>query len=313
MPSSSEHLRHTPQEAALIPADTHITMSDGMSIPVRFYPSPAPSHPRAIILAFHGFGDSRDAWEIMAPALNAQNIMIVAPDIRGFGQATLSNRWSSTNRMVDDGIEELAWVQQHWPTTDITVMGESMGGAVALLLATRPSTPPSTKTILLAPATLDIGQPLHSILDFWDWLTPQSRLTGAHVPGHRRIATDNLPALRRMFFDPLTQHSTTVHALNGLTSLMTCALQRAPTVHTPLLLIYGSNDQFIPPFATRTLLQRLPSTIRFDVISGGHHLLTRDKRGVTDDVLAWLTTPQRFLPSGGDFSAEQWRWLYDTH
>ncbi len=306
------HFRHTAQEAALIPADTHLTMSDGASIPLRFYPSPAPQKPCAVILAFHGFGDSRDAWESMAPAFNAQNILIIAPDARGFGQALAPHQWSSTPRMIADAKEELAWVQQHWPHTPLYLMGESMGGATALLLAAQPSTPSSVKTILLAPATVDIGQPLQTILDGWTLLTPNKRLTGAHIPGHRRIATDNLAALRRMFFDPLTQHGTTVEALDGLTHLMTHALNDAPSVRTPVLLIYGSNDQFVPPFATRSLLQRLPSTVRFDSIDGAHHLLTRDKRGVSDDILAWMNNPEAFLPSGGDFAATQWRWLYET-
>ena len=45
-------------------------MPDGAALPVRTWlPRGTPSGaPRAVVLALHGFNDSRDAWEIPGPA-----------------------------------------------------------------------------------------------------------------------------------------------------------------------------------------------------------------------------------------------------
>ncbi|MFT9297404.1 MAG: alpha/beta fold hydrolase, partial [Gluconobacter sp.] len=141
-------LHPTAKETALISPDVTLSMSDGGHIPLRIYP--AAHSLKAVILALHGFGDSRDAWEFFAPPLSTAGIEIVAPDQRGFGATQDAGGWSSTARMVQDTREELAWLHGRYPDLPLYVMGESMGGAVALLLATNPP-PELSGTILLAP------------------------------------------------------------------------------------------------------------------------------------------------------------------
>lgn len=297
-------LHPTPTETALIPADLHLRVSDGASLPVRIY-QPQTVEPRGVILALHGYGDSRDAWEFAAPAFTTQGYEIVAPDLRGFGETADRGGWSSTERMVQDAREEIAWIHDRHPGLPVTIMGESMGGAIALLIAASDSAAISN-TILLAPAALDIGQPWLTILDGMNALAPNWRLDGSDVPG-QRVASDNLAALRRLYFDPLTLKKSTVHALHGLTLLMRAAYRKAPQAHVPLLIIFGGRDQFVlPPFTAR-LLKQLPSCSRIDELPGAHHLLTRDKRGAAEDAASWLTAPDHPLPSGGDIAAAAWR------
>ena len=63
-------LHPTARETALIPPSLMLDMSDGARIPLRLYPA-ATSEPRGIILALHGYGDSRDAWEFAAPTFTS--------------------------------------------------------------------------------------------------------------------------------------------------------------------------------------------------------------------------------------------------
>ena len=296
------NLHPTASETALIAPDTILTMSDGARIPVRLYKNS--EKPKAVILALHGFGDSRDAWEFAAPAYNAHAIDIVAPDLRGFGQTKDRAGWSNTQRMVQDAREQTAWVHLRYPGIPVYLMGESMGGAVALLADAENNTDVSG-TILLAPAVMDIGQPWKSILAGIDAVAPNWKLDGSAVPGHR-VASDNIRALRRMYFDPLTLHNATIHPLHGLTVLMQDALQKAPQSHIPLLLVFGGRDQFVLPQYTAALLKKLPAGTRVDEIPGAHHLLTRDRRGAAQDVVAWIEHPDQALPSGGDIAASLW-------
>ena len=304
-------LPHRPAEAAFVPASTQITLSDGKRAPVRLYPATAPL--RGVILAFHGFGDSRDAWEVMAPPLNRAGFLIVAPDVRSFGEFPVKGNWSTTDRMITDAVEEARWCQQHWPGQPLYLMGESMGGAIALLTSTSLPAPRPDGLILLAPAIMSIGEPWQTLLEGWNLITPQARLTGAHMPGHH-VATGNIRALRRMFFDPLTRHGTTVHALRGLTHLMSHALEAVPSVQTPTLLIWGDRDQFVPASATRRLIQRTPKDLfRLDELPRGYHLITREPHDrPAKDIISWIEQPNHFLPSGGDSAATMWLWLEQT-
>ena len=304
-------LPHRTAEAAFIPASTQIALSDGKQAPVRLY---IPTPPlRGVILAFHGFGDSRDAWEVMAPALNKARFLIVAPDVRSFGEFPVKGNWSTTDRMIADAVEEVRWCQHRWPGQPLYLMGESMGGALALLTSANLPVPRPNGLILLAPAILSIGEPWQTLLEGWNLITPQARLTGAHVPGHH-VATGNLTAMRRMFFDPLTRHETNVHALRGLTHLMARALEAVPSVQAPTLLIWGDRDQFVPASATGHLIQRAPQHLfRLDELPRGYHLITREPHDrPAKDIISWLEQPDHFLPSGGDSAATMWLWLEQT-
>ncbi|KXV33188.1 hypothetical protein AD940_11080 [Gluconobacter thailandicus] len=296
-------LRPTTDETALIPPNVTLDMSDGARIPLRIYPASQPL--RAVILALHGFGDSRDAWEFFAPPLSAAGIEIVAPDQRGFGATQDAGDWSTTTRMVQDAQEELAWLHGRYPDLPLYVMGESMGAAVALLLATDPP-PELSGTILLAPAIMKIGEPWQTVLDGIDTVAPRWKLDGSAVPGER-VASDNIHALRRMYFDPLTQHSSTIHPLFGLTHLMTAAFNAAPHVRSPMLVVFGGRDQFVLPPYTARFLKRLPPSVRLDEFPTAHHLISRDKRITPQDVASWILTPDRALPSGGDIAAALWK------
>mgnify|MGYP004710677485 FL=1 len=296
-------LHPTAEETALIPPDVTLSMSDGAHIPLRIYPAAHQS--KAAILALHGFGDSRDAWEFFAPPLSTAGIEIVAPDQRGFGATQDAGGWSSTTRMVEDVREELAWLHSRYPDLPLYVMGESMGGAVALLLATDPP-PELSGTILLAPAIMKIGEPWQTVLDGIDTVAPHWKLDGSAVPGER-VASDNVHALRRMYFDPLTQHSSTVHPLAGLTHLMTAAFNAAPHIRTPMLMVFGGRDQFVLPPYTARFLKRLHAAVRLDEFPTAHHLISRDKRITAQDVASWILTPDQALPSGGDIAAALWK------
>ncbi len=119
-----------------IPApDLVFPLSDGTTLPARVW-RPA-GVPAAVLLALHGFGDSRDAWEEPAPGLAAAGLLVVAPDQRGFGATASRGRWPGADRLVSDAAEMVRALRRAHPGLPVVVMGESMGGAVAMLLAAR--------------------------------------------------------------------------------------------------------------------------------------------------------------------------------
>ncbi|WP_408744415.1 alpha/beta fold hydrolase [Acetobacter cerevisiae] len=293
------------QLGLLVPPQKIFTLSDGAKIPARLWQASA--QPHAILLALHGFNDSRDAWESSAPFFTAHGVTVVAPDQRGFGQAPQRGGWAGTTRMVEDVREEAAQLQRAYPQTPLYLVGESMGGAVLMQLMAQPDAPHVAGTILLAPAVWNFGWATDLPLRVLARLFPDSLVTGRELPVHV-VASDNIMALARLYYDPLTLRATRLKALQGLVTLMKQAATAAPRLHGSVLCIYGDHDQLVPPTAMVPVWKNMPEGTRLDLIPGGHHLLLRDRQGarVMQDMLSWINTPEHWLPSGGDSAVAAW-------
>jgi pimeloyl-ACP methyl ester carboxylesterase len=83
------------------------------------------------LLLIHGFGASTYTWRHVAPEL-AKNYRVIAVDLKGFGQSDkpFDGRYS-----VYDQAELLAQLIEDKDLRDLTLLGHSFGGGVALLLA----------------------------------------------------------------------------------------------------------------------------------------------------------------------------------
>jgi acylglycerol lipase len=281
-------------------------MPDGTRLPYRVWqPDPAP---RAIIVAFHGMNDSRDAWEVPADAFTTAGIEIISPDQRGFGATLERGYWPGTKTLVDDARRILHLVHAQHPHAPLFAMGESMGGAVLMVLASSPDPPPVAGYILVSPAVwsrseMNIFE--RAALWFGDHVFPGMTFTGAiaHV-----TATNNHAALERLSTDPLTIHHTRVDAINGLVNLMSAAQAAAPYFRAHALLLYGGKDELIPKHAMRSAWDHLPPGQRIAYYPHDYHLMLRDiGRDVPiDDILSWMFHPNAPLPSGAGSAARVW-------
>jgi len=322
--------------------DLVLAMVDGAALPARVWLPPPGTATRRVILALHGFNDSRDAWALPAPAFAAAGFAVVAPDQRGFGATASRGRWPGAAALVADARVAVRALHARFPALPVTVIGESMGGAVALLLAATPapafaSTPASANagpgipgaaapggpasgsvlpddavdsTVLLAPAVWDraqIGPMLTASLWVAATLAPAHEITGRELP-LRVAASDNRDALLALIRDPLTIRATRLDVLAGLVDIMDRAATAAPRVRGPVLILDGGRDQLVPPAATAATWAALPASARRGFYLGGYHLLLRDRDRAlpTADIVAWLDHPQAWLPSGADAAAGAW-------
>jgi alpha-beta hydrolase superfamily lysophospholipase len=295
-------------------ADGEFVMADGARLPYRVWEPDIAigADPSAVVLALHGFNDSRDAWEIPAPSFTASGVMVYAPDQRGFGDAPDRGRWAGTAAMVDDAAQMVRLLRARHPRSRLYLMGESMGGAVLMCLATSPQAPDVDGYVLVAPAVWGRAE-MNFFLRGTLWaaahVVPDMTLSGGPV---RVRASDNRAALIRLSTDPLTIRETRVETIKGLVDLMDDALAAASRFTAPALFLYGGHDELVPDRATAFTWRGLQAAGGREIVLAyyrqGFHLLMRDlDRGATiSDVLSWLHDPHAPLPSGADRAARTW-------
>ena len=305
--SCAEHLV-PPGPTVTSPQETpdSFMMADGTRLPYRTWLPDG--DPWAVVLALHGMNDSRDAWEYPAPELAAHGVAVFAPDQRGFGDTAVRGYWPGTQALVDDARAMAGLLHQRYPHARLFLMGESMGAAVLMCLATAPGAPAADGYILVAPAVwgrAEMNVFLRAGLWLFANLVPGLTVTGAVA---RKVASDNRDAIRRLSQDPLTIHETRFDTIRGLVNLMDAALAAAPRFHAPALFLYGGKDEMIPDKATVATWRGLPEAPVRAFYPAGYHLLLRDHDRMTpiDDILYWMRHPDMALPSGGERAAAAW-------
>ena len=277
-----------PAMTATSRAGGHFVMADGAALPYRVW---MPARPTTVLLALHGYNDSRDAWEIPAPAFVKAGIGIVAPDQRGFGHAPDRGLWPGTDTLVSDAAAMARLVAAHYKSARFAVMGESMGGAVAMIAAARGLLAPGTPVVLSAPAVWG-AQKMNVFMRAGLWvmrnILPWASASQPPVPIR---ASDNRAALEALYKDPLTIRTARYGTLVGLVHLMTAALRAAPFLPGPALFLYGAHDELVPKRAMLAAWRAVrPGVATFCYFRHGWHLLLRDhdRALVIGDIVAWL-------------------------
>ena len=292
-------------------ADDHVLADDGYRLPL--YHRAPEGVPRAVVLALHGFGDYSGAFQVLAGPFTDAGIALYAYDQRGFGATADAGRWVGQARLARAAPLVAQLLRRRYPATPLDLVGERMGGAVALLALAGQPPLPVDGTALLAPAVwARKTMPWYQRwgLGLLARIAPGLELTGNAA---RRLGiepTDD-PAVRRaLSLDPLVQKRFRVATLDGLTHLMDAALEAAPQLPVPALLLYGEQDQIIPPRPVCALLAGLPNprdpAWRMTLYPQGYHMLTRytGAAATRQDLVAWLLEPHAPLPSGAEVDRE---------
>lgn len=278
-------------------------MPDGGTLPIRL--TKAQASRTAVVVALHGMNDYGTFIADAAADWSRRGIETLAYDQRGFGQAPLVGRWVGEDGLINDLETLVRLAGQRYPGTPLYVLGESMGGAVAMLAASRDRLPGVNGIILSAPAVLgrqSLGWFPSLALDVAAALFPGFSPSGDGL-GIR--PSNNEEVLNALGRDPLVLKGTRTDTIYGLVDLMDAALARGGTDAIPTLILYGARDEIIPKVPTTQLLMRYSrfhhgAPWRFAYYPDGWHLLTRDLQGpvVAADIAAWMADPHAPLPSG---------------
>lgn len=298
-----------------------VIAEDGYRLPLRHWPAEGEVH--AVVLAVHGFNDHGGSFTVMAEALTPHGITVYAHDQRGFGLTDQRYLWPGHQRLADDVGLLVELLRERHPQTPLYLVGKSMGAAVVLLALDDASPPPVDGSALISPAVWGLdAMPWYQRLSLWLGirLIPSVSFS-ANAARRLGIQPTDDPEIRRLLAeDPLILRRARVDTLYGVTETMSLALEAAERLPGPALILYGDEDQVIPPEAICALFDRLPDphgdgpnggdpAWRFVLYPGGYHMLTRyTRRDRTEaDLAAWLLDPATPLPSGHERDRESAR------
>jgi alpha-beta hydrolase superfamily lysophospholipase len=224
---------------------------------------------------------------------------VYAYDQRGFGANPEPGIWPGSDALLADLRHIAMQLRQQHPGLPLTVMGESMGGALVWVAAGESPGLAADQIVLKAPAVWGAqSMPWYQrlSLQWMNAIAPDMTFTGRGVQSLGITPTNDIEVSRELGRDPLFIKATRVSSLAGVTALM----GRAQSLNTQppqrSLVLYGLRDRIIPPLPVCDWLTQLnaagaPGTaLDFVVYPEGWHLLTRQlqTREVMQDLHQWL-------------------------
>ena len=284
-------------------AQNYALMEDGYRLPLSRWE--AAGSTRAVLLSLHGLNDYSNAFDNLGQHLGRHGITVIAYDQRGFGNSDGAGLWHGSERLGADLVTMTALLREHYAGVPLYLLGESMGGAVALTsLASAPLDVDGT--VLVAPAVwARSSMPSYQRLALWigAHTLPDKLLTGK---GLDLKPSDNIDMLRALGRDDLVIKATRVDVLYGISNLMDSAMLVSNGVPGDILLLYGKQDDIIPALPTCQLLERLSyngaTRLSAIIYEQGYHMLTRDLQAavVLEDIATWIADHETHGNPGSD-------------
>jgi alpha-beta hydrolase superfamily lysophospholipase len=269
--------------------------SDGAEVPYRLWTA---REAAAAVLLLHGAFDYSAAFDEIGPKLARKGFTALAIDQRGFGATKSRGTWSGAMRMAEDCADAARiLLDRSGRETPLFVIGESMGGAVAVHAAARERVPQLQGVVLVAPGALTsrLRQRLLALmagavrLFAGDSELVFERLTGWELTPAAAI---------RLIGDPLVMRRIRPDMLCGMADLAFSAVSEASAVTTPVLTIVGARDELVRRACVRRLFENLAGEKCWRVVPDAPHLLLHSRRSneILREAVDWMTA-QLLKPS----------------
>ncbi len=232
------------------------------------------------VLLLHGFGDTPQTLALLARKLHKSGYSLYAPLLPGHGRSIDAFDKSRATDWI--AAAKSALLDMRSRHDSVSVVGLSMGGALAVLLAAERNDVPAI--VLIAPY-LGMSRMLRlAASTHWAW----ARLAGAVNARNPRSIRDPVERGKNLAYGAVTGR-----ALFELSKVVQLARRSLSGVNAPTLIIQSREDPRCPPelaeFALKSLGAREKELVWTE---GAGHIITVDygRERVFNEVERWLMT-----------------------
>lgn len=267
------------------------------SAPCRSWVKPG-EKPLAVLLCIHGLGLQSNSYEYFGKEQSNRGLAVYAIDVRGFG--SWMNAKGKTKVNFDECLEDikqtLESIRAANPGLPVYILGESMGGAIALRAA---SMYPDLVDGLISsvPAGERFNQGKTSVKVFLNLLTGMNLANVGNDVLNQ--ATKNQRLKDQWKDDPLARLNLSPQELIQFQDFMNFNHDAAKKVtDMPVLFVQGTGDQLVKPEGTWELFNDVASKDKSFFAVPGEHLIFEEAQtqdaGPRDQnfrvISSWLST-----------------------
>lgn len=234
------------------------------------------------VLLLHGLGANSQSWLFQTPALHQEGYRTIAPDAPGFGKSTYPGGRATIALFA----QPLASLIGSLGLRNVTIVGISMGGTLALQLALDHPEWVSRLVLVNTFAHLNVSSP--RVLPYF-----LLRFILVHTLG---IQTQAKAVARRIFPDPdqeILRQGLIEQVIQADPRAYRAAMRalgrfdvrnRLQEIDLPTLVVTGSQDTTVPIEAQNDLAQRIVDA-KHIFIEGAGHAVTVEKPDQFNQVL----------------------------
>ena len=234
------------------------------------------------LLFIHGWPHNRTLWAGQMSGLPTQ-ARCIAPDLRGFGESTVSGPYA-----IDQYADDLALLMDARGVERAVVCGLSMGGYVALAMLRRHRDRLRGLVLTSTRATADTPEARDKRMRLIEFVETHGvdALAGRQLRAMVGSTTfEHRPAVREALRE-LMAGAPQAGVIGGLRAMAQRedATDLLPTIDFPTLVVSGAEDSFTPPEELRAMAARIPRS-RFELLAGGGHVCPYERPGAFNHVV----------------------------
>ena len=225
------------------------------------------------ILLLHGLGSCGQDWMLQTPVLESR-FRVIAPDLRGHGQTDKPQGRIRVTHLASDvlGLLDTLNVER------AHVVGLSLGGCVAQVLALDAAQRVRSLTLVNTFAHLEPGNPSHALM-----LVSRLALLGvrglpaqAHFVAARMFPKPEQEMLRKLAAERIAANDVTTYRRLLLATAAFDVRSRLSEITCPTLVIAGDRDTTVPLHPKQFLAANIPGA-RLEIVADSGHATPIDQ------------------------------------
>ncbi|MBX9572958.1 MAG: alpha/beta fold hydrolase [Candidatus Obscuribacterales bacterium] len=243
---------------------------------------------RAVLLCIHGLGLHSESFDRFGKAMSSLGVATYAIDVRGFGSWMDAKGHKNVDfkACIEDVKTTLGWLRRANPNKPIFVLGESMGGAIAIHSAAQ--FPELMTGMISACASGDRFQQKKTDLSvaFHALLGPNRKFDiGKKIVD--QAAGDNAQLEQQWKDDPLNKMELSPLELMQFQGFMNDNHDEAKKITSlPVLIVQGSKDGLVKPEGTQELYDEMPTKDKTMIyVANAEHLIFEEGQCTDKDIL----------------------------